>query len=150
MSDSAPRPFLTMIRKMIAGELPPPPVGQLIGMNVVEVDRDLAIFEMEASRRHANPMGTMHGGVFCDIADGAMGVAWATELTEGETFTTLELKINFLKPVSESRLRAEARVVKRGKTVGLVVCDVRDAKGEVVAHASSTCMTLRGDQARSR
>lgn len=147
MSD---RPFVDLIRKMMAGEIPPPPIGETIGMRVVEVAADFAAFEMDASRRHTNPMGTLHGGVLCDIADGAMGMAWASELTTGETFTTLELKINFLKPVWETRLRAEARVVKRGRTVGLVECDVRDAKGDLVAHATSTLMTLRGEQAKGR
>lgn len=144
------RPLFELIQRMIAGEAPPPPVGELIGMRVVDAGAGTALFEMEASRRHANPMGTMHGGVLCDLADAAMGVAWASELLEGESFTTLELKINYLKPVWNATLRAEARVVKRGKSVGLVACDVRDTDGELVAHATSTCMTLRGDQARGR
>ena len=136
--------------KMIRGELPPPPIGDTVGMRMVEVGPDFAAFEMEAQRKHANPMGTMHGGVLCDIADGAMGMAWASELGPGETFTTLELKINFLKPVWNAKLRAEARVTKRGKTIGLVQCDVRDDKGDLVAHATSTLMTLRGEQAKGR
>jgi uncharacterized protein (TIGR00369 family) len=101
---------------------------------------------MDADRRHANPMGTLHGGILCDLADGALAMAWASELEEGESFTTLELKINFLKPVWETRLRAEAHVIRRGKTVGLVACDIRDARGDIVAHATSTLMTLRGEQ----
>ncbi len=148
--DGAKRHFLEMTRKMIAGELPPPPVGELVGMRLVEVGSDRAVFEMNASRRHANPMGTVHGGILCDLADGAMGVAWASGLVEGETFTTLELKINFLKPVWEATLRAEATVMRRGRVVGLVTCDVRDEGGSLVAHATSTCMTLRGDQAQGR
>lgn len=135
---------------MIAGKIPPPPIGDLIGMRVIEVEPGRGVFEMEASRKHANPMGTLHGGVLCDLADGAMGVAWASELGEGESFTTLELKINFLKPVWEATLRAEARVVRRGRTIGLVECDIRDAGGDLVARASSTCMTLSGDQAKGR
>ena len=100
--------------------------------------------------RHANPMGTLHGGVLCDLSDGAMGLAWASELVDGESFTTLELKINFLKPVWKGKLRAEARVVKRGKTVGLVECDIRNAEGDLVARAISTQMTLRGQHAQGR
>lgn len=149
MSDPK-RPFLELVHSMMAGEVPPPPIGELIGMRVVEASLDRAVFEMEASRRHANPMGTLHGGVLADIADGAMGVAWATALTEGETFTTLELKINFLKPVWNATLRAEAQVVRRGRTVGLVQCEIRDEKGDLVAFATSTCTTLRGEQARGR
>jgi uncharacterized protein (TIGR00369 family) len=144
------RPFADLALKMIRGEVDPPPIGQTIGMRMVEIGPDFAAFEMEAGRKHANPMGTMHGGVLCDIADGAMGMAWATELEEGETFTTLELKINFLKPVWNAKLRAEARVMRRGRTVGLTQCDIRDEKGDLVAHATSTLMTLRGDQARGR
>src|SRR5206468_2834935 len=147
---SPARPFLDMVAKMIRGEIPPAPIAETIGMRVAEVRPDFAVFEMEAGRRHANPMGTLHGGVLCDLADGAMGVAWASGLGEGESFTTLELKINFLKPVWNASLRAEARVVKRGKSVGLVECDVRDEKGELVARATSTVLTLRGDQAKGR
>lgn len=95
-------------------------------------------------------MGTLHGGVLCDIADAAMGIAYACTLKEDESFTTLEMKINFLKPVWKARLRAAGRVVKQGRTIGLVECDVTDDKQELVARASSTCMTLRGEQARGR
>ena len=147
MSD---RPFVDMVRKMMSGEIPPAPIGTTLGMLVTEIGPDFAVFELDAARRHANPMGTIHGGVLCDLADGAMGMAWASELVAGETFTTLELKINFLKPVWETHLRAEARVVKRGKTIGLVDCNVRDANGDLVAHATSTLMTLRGEQAKGR
>ena len=150
MSSETRYPFMEMVHKMLRGELPPPPIGETIGMRRGEIDVDRAVFEMEAERRHANPMGTMHGGVLCDLADGAMGMAWSSVLVEGETFTTLELKINFLKPVWNARLRAEARVVRRGKTVGLVECQVRDEKGDLVAHATSTLMTLRGEKARGR
>jgi uncharacterized protein (TIGR00369 family) len=95
-------------------------------------------------------MGTVHGGILCDIADAAMGMAYAAGLDEGETFTTLELKINFLKPVRTGHLTATGRVVKSGRTVGLVECDVLDDEASLVAHATSTCMTLRGDQAAGR
>ncbi len=126
-------------------------IGRTLGMTVVSVGDGEAAFELEADMdRHANPMGTLHGGVLCDLSDGAMGLAWASELVDGESFTTLELKINFLKPVWKGKLRAEARVVKRGKTVGLVECDVRNAEGDLVARAISTQMTLRGQRAEGR
>jgi len=147
---SSDRPFVEMVKKMMSDEIPHPPIGETIGMRTTEIGPDFAVFEMDAGRRHANPMGTLHGGVLCDLADAAMGVAWASDLTTGETFTTLELKINFLKPVWETHLRAQARVVKRGRTVGLVECDIHDDKGDLVAHATSTCMTLRGEKAKGR
>lgn len=95
-------------------------------------------------------MDTLHGGVLCDISDAAMGMAYASSLKEGESFTTLELKINFLKPVWKANLRAEASVVNVGKTVGLVMCDVFDERERLIARASCTCMTLRDEQAAGR
>jgi uncharacterized protein (TIGR00369 family) len=95
-------------------------------------------------------MGTLHGGVLCDIADAAMGIAYASTLEDGESFTTLELKINFLRPVWKEKLRAVGKVVKRGKVVGMVECDVTNSGGALVARSSSTCMVLRGDMARGR
>jgi len=79
-----------------------------------------------------------------------MGLAYSTTLGESESFTTLELKINFLKPVWNAKLTAEGKVVKRGRTIGLTECDVTDQKGSLVARASSTCMTLRGQDAAGR
>jgi uncharacterized protein (TIGR00369 family) len=139
-----------MIRRIQRGEAPPPPVAQLIGFTLAEVEPGRAVITLDADRRHANPMGTVHGGVLCDIADAAMGMAYAATLDEGETFTTLELKINFLKPVRTGRLVATGRVVKGGHTVALVECDVVDDEERLVARASSTCMTLRGAQATGR
>ena len=95
-------------------------------------------------------MGTLHGGIMCDLADTAMGFAYASTLQSDESFTTLELKINFLRPVWKTRLTASARVVQQGRTVGLVECDVTDAEGRLVARVSSTCMTLRDAQAQGR
>ena len=130
--------------------MPAPPIGQLLGFRLVAVAPGKATMEMDADERLANPTGTLHGGVLCDLADAAMGIAYASTLERGDTFTTLELKINFLKPIWRSRLRAEGHIVKGGRTVGLVECDVFDEKGSLVARASSTCLTLRGAAAQGR
>lgn len=100
---------------------------------------------MQAGPQHHNPMGTLHGGVLCDLADAAMGMAFASTLAPDEGFTTISLDINFFRPVWNSRLRAEAQVTNRGKTVGYVECDVTDENGKRVAKASSTCFVLRGE-----
>jgi uncharacterized protein (TIGR00369 family) len=140
-----------LLEAMIRGDAPPPPVARLIGMRLVEIGDGEARFELEADpERHANPMGTLHGGIVCDMADAAMGCAYASRLGEGESFTTLELKINFLKPVWSGLLTARARVVRGGRTIGLVECDVLDEAEALVARASSTCMTLRGELAAGR
>jgi len=137
-------------RKLASGDAPAPPIGRLIGFRLLSAENGEAVFELDADERHWNPMGTVHGGVLCDIADAAMGFAFATTLAEGESFTTIELKINYLRPVWKARLRATWRIVKRGRKIGLVDCDVADENGALVARASSTCMVLSGEDARGR
>ncbi|MGW8284722.1 MAG: PaaI family thioesterase [Candidatus Deferrimicrobiaceae bacterium] len=126
------------------------PVAELVGFIPVSFGEGKAVFVMQAGRKHHNPMGTVHGGVLCDLADAAMGFAFASTLGPGETFTTLELKINFLRPVFEGKLTASAQVTHRGKTVGLVECDVANSEGKMVARVSSTCSVLRGEAAKGR
>ena len=142
--------MLDKLRDAIASGVQPIPLGRMLGFRVTDVRAGEAVIEMEATSEHANPMGTLHGGVLCSIADSAMGIAHASTLGEGETGTTLELKINFLRPVWSDHLRAVGKVTKPGKTISLVECDVLDSKGRLVARCSSTCMTLRGEQAGGR
>ena len=130
-------------QELLRGDQTPPPIARLLGFVPKSIEPGHAIFAMEADERHHNPMGTLHGGIYCDLADAAMGYAYAATLGEGETFTTVELKINFLRPVRKATLTAEARVVRAGSTVGYVECDVRDQTGKLVARAASTCMKLR-------
>ncbi len=127
-----------------------PPVAKLVGFKPRSIERGTAVFELEAGPQHANPMGTLHGGIICDVADAAMGIAYASVLGDDETFTTLEMKINFLRPFWSGTLVATGRVVKTGRTVGMTECDVTDSEGRLVARASSTCMTLRGESAAGR
>ena len=134
----------------VAPEEVPAPIGKLLGLMITRSGTGRSTIEFEASGRFANPMGTLHGGVLCDLADAAMGVAYSSTLAEGETFTTIELKMNFLRPVWNAKLRAEARVVRAGKVVGLIECDILDERQRLIARASSTCMTLRGRLAEGR
>ena len=141
---------IDVFRAIVAGEHEPPPVAKLIGMRMTSVEAGAVTFELDVGEQHASPLGTVHGGILCDLADAAMGCAHASQLDDGETFTTLELKMNFLKPVWSGRLVAEARVLKAGRTIGLVDCRVSDESGSLVAYGTSTCMTLRGDAAAGR
>lgn len=126
------------------------PVARLIGFEAKEIADGRAMVTLAAGPQHANPMGTLHGGILCDIADAAMGIAFATTLGPEESFTTVELKINFFRPVWKALLRAEGRVVRRGSTIGYVECEITDEAGHLVAKASSTCMALRGERAKGR
>ena len=135
--------MLEVAQKMLRGEQQPPPVGRLIGFVLKAIEPGRAVFELRAGERHHNSMGTLHGGVYCDLADAAMGMAYAATLSEGESFTTVELKINFLRAVRDATLTAEAAVVKAGSTLGYVECAVKDEQGRLVAKAASTCMKLK-------
>jgi uncharacterized protein (TIGR00369 family) len=126
------------------------PVGKLIGFKLVEAGDGRALVTLEAGPQHTNPMGTLHGGILCDIADAAMGIAFNSTLAATESFTTVELKINFFRPVWKAQLRAEGKVVRRGKTVGYIECEVTDQNGRAIAKASSTCLVLRGKEAAGR
>src|SRR5471030_3217171 len=101
-------PILELAQKMVRGEEPPPPIGRLLGFVLKAIEPGRAVFEMDVDERHHNPMGTLHGGVYCDLADAAMGFAYAATLGDGESFTTFELKINFLRAVRMGKLVAEA------------------------------------------
>ena len=142
--------MLDGMERLLRGEVEPPPAAQLLRMALASCAPGEAVVELRADGRHANPMGTVQGGVLAALADAAMGWAYMTTLGEGETYTTLEMKVNFLKPVWAATLTARARVRKAGRTVGLVECDVLDGDGKPAAYAVSTCMTLRGEQAAGR
>jgi len=133
------------LEAMFRGERPPPPVAELLGIRLVSFADGECVFEMEARPEHSNPMGTLQGGIICALADAAMGMAYATTLGDGESFTTLELKANYLRPVVEGKLTATGRVLHAGRTIGLTECEVVDEQGRRVAHTTSTCMTLRQD-----
>src|SRR3954465_1606668 len=114
------------------------PAGRHIGFALREIEPGRALFVMDVDERHHNPMGTLHGGIYCDIADAAMGFAYGATLGEGESFTTVELKINFLRAVRKGTITAEGKVLKAGSTLGYAECEVKDHDGRLVARASST------------
>ncbi len=138
------------LRGMIRGDVPPPPVAKLVGFEFVSIDPGRSTFALDAGPQHANPMGTLHGGIVCDLADAALGTAMASTLEDDESFTSLDLTVKFLKPVWNSRLRATAQMVKRTRSLGLLECEVTDEGGSLVARVYSTCMVLRGEGARGR
>ena len=141
--------LLDGMESMVRGQTPPPPAATLIGMRLESFAAGEALVALDATEAHANPMGTVQGGILAAVADATMGWALMTTLGEGESYTTLEVKVNFLRPVWAGRLEARGRVKSAGRTVSLVECDVLSG-GKLVAHGVSTCMTLRGEQASGR
>jgi uncharacterized protein (TIGR00369 family) len=136
-----------LVRKVLVSK---PPIAELIGFTVEAIGDGQAVGSLEAGPQHANPMGTLHGGVLCDVADAAMGMAFASTLAPDESFTTMSLSINFFRPVWKAQLRADARVINRGKRVGYLECEVTDQDGKRVAKANSTCFVLRGEHERKK
>ncbi len=129
----------------------PPAIAKTLGFRLIEVGPGTATMELTADTKiHANPMGTIHGGVLCDIADAAIGTAHATSLNEGESFTSIDLQINFFRPAWNGRIRAVAKPVNVGRQISRYVCDIVRDDDKLIAQVSSTVMTLRGDQASGR
>lgn len=124
----------------------PAPVADLVGFQLTGFKDEIARVEMDAGNRHHNPMGIVHGGILCDLADAAMGVAFAASLEEGESFVTLQLSANFLRSIREGRLIASGRVVQKGRTAGYAEAEVVDGEGRMLARFSSTCMVLRTEE----
>jgi uncharacterized protein (TIGR00369 family) len=117
-----------------------PPVTQLIGVKLVDYQHGSAQLILEAGPQHHNPMGIVHGGILCDLADAAMGVAMASVLDEDETFSTIELDIHFFRRVRESLLSAFAKVVQRTSRIGYLETSIEDEQGRLIARATSACL----------
>ena len=124
----------TLIEHMRAHKAP---IADLIGFFVTESGEGRAAVVIQTGPQHFNPMGTLHGGVLCDIADTAMGFAFASTLAAGESFTTIELKINYLRPVREAKLCAEGRVVQAALAPGSVLGPAQESGWFVLARETA-------------
>jgi uncharacterized protein (TIGR00369 family) len=119
-----------------------------LGARIAEAEPGRVVLELPVGPQHRHGEGVVQGGVITQIADAAMGIALATLQEDGMWNTTIELKINFLRPVIEGRLRAIGRVVEMKQTLLFSEADVVDEKGRLVARASSTCMPVPQGQGR--
>jgi uncharacterized protein (TIGR00369 family) len=131
---------------MLRGESSPPPAVAALGIELEEVERGRVVFSLVADELHENPMGTMHGGVVATLVDTAMGCALVSTLGADEGFTTLELKTNFLRAITTEtgRVSAVGTVVHAGSKIAMTEAHVYDANGVLRAHATSTCLIMRG------
>jgi uncharacterized protein (TIGR00369 family) len=131
--------FLTAI---VAGALPQPPICEVLGFHLVEAEDGRAAFEGLPEFRHYNPIGSVHGGFAATLLDSALGCAIFSTLRKGDAWTTLELKLNFVRGLTKDTgpVRAEGRIIHRGRTVATSEGDLRDSAGKLYAHATTTCM----------
>jgi uncharacterized protein (TIGR00369 family) len=127
-----------------AGDAPAPPIAELVGFDLVDVGEGRASFELDPAERHYNPLGTVHGGIAATLLDSAMGCAVHTTLGEGEAYTTLELKVNYVRPILEAtgRIVAAGSVIHRGGRVATAEARLTDAGGRLLAHGTSTCLIM--------
>jgi uncharacterized protein (TIGR00369 family) len=133
------------LQAIMAGELPAPPIAELIGFRLVEAVPGRAVFEMEAGPQHYNPIGSVHGGIALTLLDSAMGCAVHTTLERGVGYTTLEVKTNFVRPITAETgvIRCEGVVIHRGSRVATAEGKLTDANGKLLAHGSTTCMIFQ-------
>ena len=125
------------VESWLAGRRDLAPVATLLGVRPVDLGEGEARVELTASEALHNSMGTVHGGIFCALADVAMGCALATIAAEGETFATLQVQVSYFLPVIRGRLSAHARVLRRGRTSAHLECDLEDEENRLVARATS-------------
>jgi uncharacterized protein (TIGR00369 family) len=133
---------IDVLRAIEGGELSPPPVARLIGLEVDQVSEGLVTFAFVPAEFHYSPLGTVHGGILTTLLDSAMGCAVQSRLRAGLSYTTLELKVNFLRPVrmTTGRVRGEGKVVHLGARVATAEGHLVDDDGQLYAHGTSTCL----------
>jgi uncharacterized protein (TIGR00369 family) len=138
---------LEFMRSFARGELPTPPFAALLGMRIVSVEPGAVAFEFEPAEFTYSPLGTVHGGILTTLLDTVMGCSFHTTLPAGVGYTTLELKVNFLRTVTVATgiLLAEGRVIHSGSRVATVEGQMFDRQRRLHAHATSTLLILRPD-----
>ena len=135
--------FLRAIRD---GRLPSPPIAELMGFHLTEVETGHAVFEIVPGERHYNPIGVVHGGLAMTLLDSAMGCAVQTHMPAGTGYTTLEAKTNLVRAITAEtgKLRAVGKTLHVGKRMATAEGRLEDAAGKLYAHSSTTCIVLSG------
>ena len=138
------RSGLEFLIDMVEGRLPQAPMCATLGFHLAEALDGYARFDGEPEFRHYNPIGTVHGGFAATLLDSALGCAIFTTLGKGEAWTTLELKLNLVRPINKDTgtVQAEGRIIHRGRTVATAEGTVKDKTGKLYAHATTTCMVF--------
>ena len=138
----AERDGLGQLEAMVTGEAPPPPIMSTLDVSGFHPTRGRVVVEMRAQEFHYNPLGTVHGGVLSTLLDTAAGCAVHSVLAVGELYTSLDLNVKFLRPVTvdSGLLTCVGTVVQRGRRTALAQAELTDERGRLVAHATSSCM----------
>lgn len=131
---------LDFLRKLISGELPRAPISATLNFNLAEAEKGLAVFTGTPSLDHYNPLGGVHGGYTATLLDSCMACAVQTTLGAGYAYTTLEIKINYVRAISDKTglLRAEGKVINAGRQIATAEGSLVDANGKLYAHGTTT------------
>lgn len=134
------------LQKLIRGELPPPPIAVLLNFRLDEIAEGRAVFVCDPAEYHYNPIGLVHGGLAATLLDSAMGCAVHSVLPAGVAYTTLEIKVNYLRPLlpDRGRVTCEGRLIHRGSRTATADGRLTDAEGRLYAHATTTCLLMEG------
>lgn len=135
-------PGLRLLEQMMSGEIPEPPIARTIGFADFDARAGTVTVTLVAAEHHLNPLGSMHGGVICTLLDTVCGCAVHTTLDAGTGYTSLDLNTRFLRPVTAATglIRCEGEVIARGARTATAEARLVDAKGRLLAHATSTCL----------
>jgi uncharacterized protein (TIGR00369 family) len=133
---------LGFLNAIIDGTLPKPPIADLLGFDITQAEHGKAMFECLPEFKHYNPIGTVHGGLAMTLLDSCMSCAVHTTLAKGEIYTTLEVKVNLVRAITNDTglIRATGRLIHRGRTTATAEGDIRDAAGNLFAHGTTTCV----------
>lgn len=139
---------LEYMRQLLTGEREPSGMARLMNMRLIEVEEGRAAFAVEPDERHYNGLGIAHGGLAATLLDSALGCAINTLMPAGRVFTTLEMKINYVRPMRREtgEVRCEAEVLHAGSRVATAEGRITDASGKLYAHGTATCMLFRSSQ----
>jgi uncharacterized protein (TIGR00369 family) len=136
---------MEFLQKIVSGEIPPPPIAQLLDFTLTHVEPGFAVFECDPAEYHYNPIGVVHGGLACTLLDSTMSCAIQTTVPAGSAYTTLELKVHLVRAITDKtgHLRAEGRIIHGGSRMGTAEGKLIDKDGKIYAHGTTTCMIMK-------
>ena len=135
---------IEFLQRILDGELPPPPIAQTLDFTLIEAEPGRIVFQGTPGMQHYNPIGSVHGGYFCTLLDSALGCAVQSTLPKGSGYTTLELKVNLIRALTDKTgpVRTIGKVIQVGGRVGVAEAEIVDVEGKIYAHGTTTCLVF--------
>ena len=140
----ASRDAIDLLRGIVSGDLPPPPISKTLNFWLAEIEPGRAVFEGEPTENFFNPLGTVHGGWAATLLDSALACCVQSTLKQGQTYTSVEMKVNFDRPIMPGIgiVRCEAKIIQAGSRIATSEGRLTDANGKLLAHGTETCLIM--------